>query len=1033
MKLSALCAFRLVMGGGVNAPCRCAPSLLRRIGMAFLFVAALSFEATAETVYFYWTGGNGDWTDPSHWVDASGNPRDGYPQTTNHVVIFKAGVSASVNLSLPLSADKVIVEETAAITLGGGGTVTTSAVYGYDQSGANRINGDLTLNDVTWRIPRSRLYVSGLLKLKDGASVQQDTIHTEIIDRPSADIILDGGSLSVPTLYINSPNPGAVMHVRRGVLAAANAIIIGGGGSASTYSGNRLEISGGSVSCETLSCDPDVSLLLDGGELRVNAVVKRGAADLAVRSGRLISSDGAVREEFEIIGAGCVFCLCRKDAWFAPNANGQSSTTLAETLLATNNGTVTLRGHWSGRGSIIANRIWTDASYGYIDCRNLVLGSKALHDGTADIHIYNDITLGAFGDWATEVSVGGNTPFYRCHGDVTVDTLDWFDRTTPRTIKLLFAWPDDGVRMEVRGGGSFVYGSATRKWNYDYAPLHVLREVDVKAGTTLELYRNAILATDRLRLAAGATLRLRAGTSSLQAGSVEIDPTAKLEILVEAGAIGGNNAPLLVGGFDSIDLSRITPVGESLAPFELRKAAGTIFLDNGVQPALPETASNAPAVWTGAIDGDWNNPGNWFMASETSPWSWMYVNTGHYPEFRGTRNTEVRFTADLEASDLCILFGLEAGPFSLDADRSDFVFRSWGNNYYASLPNATVGSKSSYPGVLFKTVSNFAGCCSLFADSPAYIEANAGVVTPRMDASDSSPGHFYVYGDVRVGGTSACNSLTLQKQMVLTTHPRQKATRLTVRTGGTLTVNANGGTMSDNSTLAVQWGATVTFARDANGAALYDFTGAEQNNTVDGTLNVRCPFRSTGVVRFYGDGTVYLSGARHPGTAGRAPVALGCGVSFCSDGWISAAGNADYAAPIVATNGLAYLTAPHPWTYGVASDYAGPVTAADRALHVGLGGHLVIASTNGCAISFSDAIVGPGTLEFADGAVIGLVGAKAADLAAGRWVELTRTGSLVGMPTLAGVGTCKFREETNGDGTVSLYARIAPGTMILLR
>lgn len=993
-------------------------------------LAGMTLAGFADSSYYYWRGGDGDWTDPAHWRDESGNPCTDYPNSKEHTVVF-LGVDVSVRLTESVSASRIAVQGETSVTLGGGGTITTSDVHGYDQSGANRIIGSLTLNDVTLCIPGSRLYVSGRLTLNEGSSLVQKVVHAELIDSPDADILINGGTHSLASLYINSPNPGTTMHVKGGSLNLSSTLYIGGGSSSSNYSGNRLEITGGRVTASTLSCDPDVSLLLDGGTLSVDAVTRRGEADLAVRSGTLASWNADVRNEFRIAGPGCAFELTGADRWFGPNGSSSDSTVLRETAVVTNgNGTVTLRGHWFGRGSFIASRLWMEGSFAYLDCRNIVLGTGVIQQGNTDVTIYNDITFGAFGDWATDAAATGNTTFFRCCGDVTVDTLDWFDRTTTRNISLLYAWPDDGIRWEVKGGGTFTYGSATRYWNYDYAPIHVMREVEVKEGTTLVIRRNGVMATDRLKLGAGTTLRVMAGDSWLQAGEVEADPTARFEVVVESGAVSGNNVPLLTGGFGDIDLSRVTVSGADASKFTLRSVAGTIFLDNGVQPSLPETAGNSPAIWTGVVDNDWCKVDNWHMSSTSYPWNWRYAETGKYPEFSGTRNTEVTFTDDKAATDLCPFFGLEAGPFSLDATRSDFAFRSWGNNYYGSVPNATVGSKSKYPAALRKLVSNWESCCSLFADSPAYIEASAGVVTPRPGgAANSSPGHLYVYGEVRTGGASSCNSLTLQAQKILTTHARQKATRLAVLRGSTLTVNANAGTMG-NSALVVQKGATATFA--AGGEAVYDFAGTEQNNTVEGTLNVNCPFKSTGTVRFYGDGNVRISGVRNPGVSGRAALALGCGIGFESDGWVPADGAADYAHPIVATNGLSYLTASKAWTYGVASDYGGPVAAADRALQIGLGAHLVIASTNGYDIAFADDIVGQGELEFAEGARISLAGAKAASFDAGRWVEIARVGTIAGTPVVMG-GLSKTQLVDNGDGTVSLFAKAKRGTLVIFR
>ena len=116
------------------------------------------------------------------------------------------------------------------------------------------------------------------------------------------------------------------------------------------------------------------------------------------------------------------------------------------------------------------------------------------------------------------------------------------------------------------------------------------------------------------------------------------------------------------------------------------------------------------------------------------------------------------------------------------------------------------------------------------------------------------------------------------------------------------------------------------------------------------------------------------------------------------------------------------------WTYGPQEGLATSTTAEDRALTIRPGATLRLVAGEHC-VSFADPIVGRGTLAFADGAKFGLAGALR-EGAKTQWATIATVGAVTGTPVSSGY---KLQTVANGDGTVSLQAKLLVGMTVIVR
>lgn len=1029
----------------------------RCVSVFVMCAAMFALQSFADDfTYYYWKGGNGDWNLGDNWLDAAGNPLGACPNGDYAVAVVKEDYTASITVGPGVTnvVGMLLVRSGATLTIGGGGTIQIGHLEGADWCSSS-IDGAMIVNDLTIYQPNaSRVKIKGSLTLEEGSCYNKKGGDL-FVNEPGATFTINGGSHYFRSIFIRASEPGAMMIVNGGRISmdpeagftGASDIYLGNAQKSENFHGNRFIQNGGEVFIWPVA-DPGTEFILNDGVLSYRYVWAYG--------GTFTQNGGSIRfakqkdadsippypDLFKYNGGAQEYANTGLVSLFT---NANQTVEMVSSLIATNgpNAGFTFAAKDScnlvGGKSIIASQfVISGGVYAYLDIDSLVIGKQFSNQTACDTHFHGDIVFGAFGDWSVPRD---GTQFLRFHGDVTIDTLDWFDRTTAHTISMHGCWPDDGTRFEVKGGGKYVYGIVHRRYNgIDYAVMKVLRELEVKENTTFELSTNGlnIVATDRLILGPGAKLRVPAGCGHVQAGQVTVDPTARIEVFFADGEPIGDNCPLLEGDFGDLpDGVLQIPAEAATRGYETRTIGGTVFFDNGVQHT-PESVPDEAWVWTGASSASWANAANWTSVSSSGyPQNKEYKDEDgkrKYAIFTGTHQMQVTFSSHgYTWTD--IFFAKEAGPFVIEGENTVKSFCGWGamklDGYQQVEGRGAVASLSSYPALLKKPVCCYYDPCGLYVDSPSYLEYAAGVDTTKTGGGKCTL--VRILGDNRFGGTSVCDTLSIYDalQQYPTNHVHRKTSRLTVLTNATFTVTKPTGNLGRGS-VVVQKGATMTFQSGAN-MAYYDI-GDEQDNLVEGTLDINCPLWVKKHIRFFGDGQLYIASMMEPDTAWNASLVLGKGINLTCGSWVPASSTKNYSVPIVATNGLASLTAPTAaWRYGVADDYAGPVAAEKRAMQIGRTGHLVIASTNGYPIVFSEQILGKGRLEFAEGAKISFAGDLMKDVEAGEWMEFARVGSVVGEPALVGC-RCEVMKVSNPDGTVSLlFKQEDKGTIIRLR
>ena len=1025
---------------------------------------------SAET--YTWKGGaSGSWTEAANWQDSSGTST-AYPHAADDKVVFPdAAGTVSISVGEEISIFNLNIKPQAKVTFGGGGSLTCTSSEN-DWTKASYIEGSLTVNDLTVT-NRSQTYIYGDLVLEEGSSWLAPGQGQSVREGATASatrggkVTINGGYHYFRGLYANSKVAGqpATIEINGGSVAGAKpdgtgrSDVYSGNGqkTSSDYAGNKVIVNGGDHRI-WLVADPGTEWHVCGG--RVNAVhlwayggkfyVHDGGTfefsnpEEAFAGKREWDTDAFVFEPGSRLVWSAAYSTFDQTLFSRPctvefgNANALLNAANAPnvlmnvsgTLVATNGpdaGVSTYDDYsgFEGRGTFIVSRfVVPGGKYGNIDAEKIILGTKLNITGSAQADFNGPITFGAFGDWKHLGTSSSDTFF---HGDVVVDTLDWFDRTTPHAVSLHGVRPDQGLRLDVIGGGSLEYGMAIRSYSgISYRKLRPWHVVHIGANTTLTL-TNTAFCCDKLVMEPGAKLAFTAVESAVEAKSIEIDPTARIEVSVPATVNG--DCVLLTGAFGELADGVLSVTGTP-ASHTLTLLKGNWYLDDGVEPTHTET-DNKPSFWTGAVSGKYYDAGNW--SGGKVPYNWNYRSGGQFAAFDGFTNLDV--VNDTKGWTWHnVTFLKTSGPFTLSGSDAKKIYSGWGAADPLAVSNATFGTLSRFPIKVTAKTSNYDAYCSLVADTPSYLELTGGVQTPDGQGGNKV-GQLGVGGDVCVGGTSWADYVVFTGY---TFDPRAKDSRLTVLSGGDFTVKKQTSAWASQyqglevrGSFMVCENAKLTFSADAQ--AKYDYNGAGQQNRIDGEMDIACEMLVRTKALFRGTGSLHVAGTRGVGIEAIGETALAGGLTFSADGWQTAwdaDGYTKFGQRLAVADGTVYLTAPTAWTYGVPATVATEVPAAARALRLGKAGELVLACTEN-PVTFADPIVGPGKLTFAEGAQIRLGGALLASKPVGKWIEFARVGSVENLPTQ--LGGMLVKRVANDDGTLSLLAKDASGLMIFVR
>ena len=225
------------------------------------------------------------------------------------------------------------------------------------------------------------------------------------------------------------------------------------------------------------------------------------------------------------------------------------------------------------------------------------------------------VRLGAYADY--EISSEKSDPVMYLYQDLTFDTLDSVDGTTPRTIRVSANLHDEKTRnndyqygYNFKGGyiikenpgtliltgnstyslGTTVNGGTVRLEHNNAAGTGA---ITVAAGATLEL-ADGVTITNSVSFADGATLVCGAGSQI--SGPVTRNGTVNLRLL--------GTTTIFPSGYTDTTGFVVTP----------DSAVGTLSVDGG---ALKYDARAVGTyTWTGVVDGNFSTPGNWSVNDE---------------------------------------------------------------------------------------------------------------------------------------------------------------------------------------------------------------------------------------------------------------------------------------------------------------------------------------------------------------------------------------------------------------------------------
>ena len=225
------------------------------------------------------------------------------------------------------------------------------------------------------------------------------------------------------------------------------------------------------------------------------------------------------------------------------------------------------------------------------------------------------VRLGAYADY--EISSEKSDPVVYLYQDLTFDTLDSVDGTTPRTIRVSANLHDEksqnnqyqygynfkgGYVIKENPGTLILSGNSTYSLGTTVNGGTVRLEHDnaagtgaitVAAGATLELAPGVTI-TNSVTFADGATLVCGAGSQI--SGPVTRNGTVNLRLM--------GSATIFPSGYTDTTGFVVTP----------DSAVGTLSVDGG---ALKYDARAVGTyTWTGAVDGNFSTPGNWSVNDE---------------------------------------------------------------------------------------------------------------------------------------------------------------------------------------------------------------------------------------------------------------------------------------------------------------------------------------------------------------------------------------------------------------------------------
>ena len=395
----------------------------------------------------------------------------------------------------------------------------------------------------------------------------------------------------------------------------------------------------------------------------------------------------------------------------------------------------------TGGGTIYANGLlMRQDSKANLDISALYLGNGGLRQSSAGsgcgTHFLNDLVLGAWGDWSAMPGTNGRITFA---GDLVFDTLDCFDKTTTHTISVQAGFLDV-TSLKAVGGGTVVLSSGN-----DITPWPAqLYSIAVGENTSLFI-TNSTIKTGSLSLGAGSTLTFDLAANryfdvvhNMHVGS-GARIVAKLPASLEAGKI---YTVLVAPAGTEIPDGLVQFEGSIPSGWSLVKRSNLLCLSDG---GLAGTTASTEfyRYWTGAVDGDVDNVGNW--TTNEIPFTAGTVLRYAFACFEGSKNMDVTISGPRNAYGLNLTD--KAGPFIFTGEPINLFYTPDNRRGGGSANYGGVMSNSDLPCIVNNDVKNDGGLYYALN----YQSGSISLMGDPIQTSGTS--YFYFCGDVRLGGT----------------------------------------------------------------------------------------------------------------------------------------------------------------------------------------------------------------------------------------------------------------------------------------
>ena len=955
---------------------------------AFAVCAALPASAIVTNTWIGATGGS--WGVGGNWS------QNHIPQTSEYVVFPDKGSDYSISVDGNYDCGTFYVDNrqsgkssTVSITLIGSGSVTATWATGSVNQHVVRQYRKLVLDGVSLSLNGNLLLLYTGLELKNGASY---TCNNQLHFRAASSTVTvgQGCSLETDNVYLNQ---SAAISVAGGAFSCGQMTVnnsapltlsVSSNGSVSfskllLESTSSLSVSSGSVSVGSggLTLADTATLNLAGGSVQVAQEVTSSLARL-VRESRG-TSIATTKNLGNITSADAA----------AVNVVGQGETLVLAGGLSAKYGPIALRDGSTLQSDcpVVVKQFFNEANIvnaATLRLKTIVFGGAAILTGTGTetaskrrVEIEGPTTMRAFADIP---KLGSFVPMVT--GAITVDTRDWEDPSVQRNVSFSLG-THTSASLVFQGGGTAQFAHAE--------PFRgAFSSITVSSGTTLELthfsdkYADSVR-TDRFVLGPGSVLKIPAGTNSVHAGTWDIDPTARIEVIVPAGFAAGACALLSDETGASLDgySSQVAVTGAGASGWSVSHQGGVL--------AIVKSA--------GAVDGtyayEWTGKGTSANFSEASNWYCEETPLEKKQHvFGAADDVTTAYFDNLWKSDGkggyttkgytlgSILFRKTAvKTFTLVADKAHMTLDTPGESISPSPSNQGqwgLFSQSDLPQVV-----NGTGSYGLRGGQIAIAAGGRGPVV--VNSSLEVARRLTLGGDVRF----SYPALSVQRLIMRTaTEWGSYGTRMTLLPGasmtvtqqdGMLTASASGSMFQNGSMLNVEAGATLTFAAGTGAEYKWDCQSPGRS-VVDGTLDVLAPYVNAANVVYGGSGRINVSEFRCSSAAGSLGLA-GTVNLYPPAAWNTVDSYGANSPFVLKAYDSPTVHLAGDWTYGPAAAVSGTTTttASNRACRVASDATLTI-DGGGHVATFADPVYGFGALAVTNG-TLRLVGDSDATLA----------------------------------------------------